>query len=85
MMFSLKGVIITILMYITAGLVITGLFWVFNGVMTSKNIALISIAIVVLSPRFEVISSQSGKSLQMTGISVMLFHSIKNLSKRRRL
>lgn len=84
MMFSLKGVIITILMYITAGLVITGLFWVFNGVVTSKNIALISIAIVVLSPRFEVIASQSGKSLQVTGISVMLFHSLKNMIRKKK-
>ena len=80
---NLKGLIYSFLMVLSIGLVVTALLWFFSGGLNYKHIPIITIAIIVLSPRFEVVTSQSGKSLQMKGLSIMIFHSYKNWRKRR--
>ena len=83
MSINLKGLVYSFLMVLSIGLVITALLWLFTGGLNFKHIPIITITVVVLSPRFEVVKSQSGQSLQMKGLSVMLFHSYKNWRRRR--
>lgn len=80
----LKGLVYSLLMVVLIGLAISALLWLFAGGLNYKHIPIIAIAIAILSPRFEVVTYQSGKSLQMKGFSVLIYNSYVNWRKRRK-
>lgn len=79
----LKWLIYSLIILVSVGSFVIGMLWLITGGLTSKHIWLIIIATILLSPRFEVITSQSGKSLQMKGLPLMIFHALNNWRKRQ--
>ena len=84
MSINLKGLFYSFLMVLSIGLVITAILWLFTDGLNYEHIPIIAIVIVVFSPRFEVVTSQSGKSLQLKGLSIMIFNTYKNWKRRRK-
>ncbi len=83
MLIYLKGLLYSFVFMAIVGLIIAGLVWFSFGSLSNKYLLIILIITIVLSPRFEVISSQSGKSLQIKGLSIMFFNSYKNWIRRK--
>lgn len=78
----LKALFYSIMLVIIVCLSVTSLLWICLGGINHNHIFLITLATALLSPRFEVISSQSGKSLKINGITIMLYNALIAWKKR---
>jgi hypothetical protein len=75
----LKSILYSILFFGIVGTLSIGLLWLFtDGAITDRHILFVLIVTVVFSPRFEVVTLQSGKVLQMKGLLLLMYHSYKN-------
>jgi hypothetical protein len=63
-------------------MIVTGMLWIFLREINHNHIFLIAIATTLLTPRFEVISSQSGKKLKINGITIRLYYAMKNWKRK---
>lgn len=82
MSIQIKAIFCSITLIFIVGVIVTCLLWLCLEEINHNHIFIIAILTSVIAPRYEVISSQSGKSLKLTGIFILIYNALKDCKKQ---
>jgi hypothetical protein len=81
MLIYLKKFFYSLLMALAVGLIVAGSIWLIEGELSKNLWLIIFVVVLVLSPRFEVVTLQSGKVIQAKGLLLSLYQAFRKWKK----